>query len=1245
MCSFYQPFARSIAVGLLGAIGAGALSAEPLFAQSDPVENTADEISPFCESLAGVSPWLASPNLDPLRAAIALGGDLNQLCDYYGEQVLPLNFWLATDAAIAQQLIEMGADVNGRDGKGNTPLHAVGESVENARSLLERGANPNAQNSSGLTPLHAVSGEKSTAVMALLIEKGADVTATSPEGFTPLHFSYQSPTGELAALLVSKGADVNARTSDGRTPLHYALSFPELVAQLLQSGADPNIQNRDGAAIHTATLTSVVQLLLEAGADVNARNPVGQTALHTQRYSAEVTAFLLAAGANVNIRDNQGRTPLFDVNVEVAQQLLAAGADLNIQDELGRAPLHQAVIEERSYFGPELVALFLGEGAIADIEDYQGETALDIALRLEKTNIAALFPSDGATLVGTETTDVEATDPQQLINIQRQVKDLLQSARADSQSVKAALSQLSQAAELTQTVSDVEKRDRLLYEIGFVLVDLDALEKAEAIAKTMNYETREYRTGGQLRLWIEQTLVKAYVRTDRMSQAQLVAENSPPNVSHLYWTAMAEALVEQNLLLEGTALLDRISESASGSADYQRQSVISQINQAYIGAEQFEAAQAFLQQQSFSLSGYETQELQKIALWAGRSGQLAQARAIADQIPENYRAGTLLDLARLHQYQNQPAQASALLDELQQLLADGHWPSNYLPDRFALTAEVAIAYAELGDLETARQVLLAAEQENSTLAESVYLTSERVSAFAKIGAFDRAMALLDKTSAGQRHEARLSLASVYVDRRQYDPAITILSQIPSSALAPYLEEQQDLFNRIAEESLAQENVRTAKRVAQVIENPLDSVPVWVKIASFYQEQQQPEAAISVLDETLAAVKPLEKLNSPADRNADYEVSNAGLLIAIAKGYWAAGQTDRAVETAEAAIASVQNFQSDSQSRWYGNNDLEAIAKLGLDWQILELQSAAVREIESRLDAATADERDFSNQYYQLASLARLAYDPDQPDSDVLNRSLAKLEEILEQTPDIRRLSVLHNLAALYSEVGRLEKARATIEEMLTLIAPLSAEAQSRNYARLAAITLKNAEIEASLQMLPRLSSAQQIELLTDLVRQFAQADDTEQTIRYFEQLVELGERSLSQGDLDRLLLDLSYELSGLVSEETYSQKPRTPAQVALMMRLPQHISDARSRSVAWISFAPNLPPAEAAQAYKALSATLKAQPASYNKRAFLWVWIEKALSHGAFEQATQIAYGLDGDYCRAALSWIEIEKQRSDRSF
>ena len=812
------------------------------------------------------------------------------------------------------------------------------------------------------------------------------------------------------------------------------------------------------------------------------------------------------------------------------------------------------------------------------------------------------------------------------------------------QSIKTALLQLGQATELAQTISDVESRDHLLQEIGLSLIELDALETAEAIAQAMNYETRDYRNGEKLRVQLEQTLIETYVRSEQMSQARRIAENSPPNIRAVHWAKVAESLVDQNRLEEATALLDLISDDSSAQ-NYQQQSVIREINRAYIGAEQFEAAQAFWQQQSSRFPTSDVSGLREIAIWSGWAGQLEKARTILDQIPEDYRAGTLLDLVPLYHYQNQPEQAKSLLDEARQLFDNKTWSGHYLQDKFETMNQLALAYAYIGDSETARQVLTAAEQEASELSGGVYSNSDWVGAFANIGAFDRAMALLSTTSAGQRHEARLKIASVYVDSGQYDSAITLLSQISSSALFPYLEERRELFDRIVEESLEQEKINTAKRVAQVIENPLESTPVWVKIASFYQEKEQTDAAIGVLDETLATVLPLETLNSAADRNADYEVSNAGLLIAIAKGYWAVEQTDQAIETAEAAIASIQNFQSDSQSRWYGNNDLETIIQLGRDWNVPELQSTALRELASRIEPVALSELSSSSQYYQLIRLSRLAYDPNQPSSDFLDRNLALLETVLEETPEDRRLGVLHDLASFYSDVGRTDQARTAIEEILTLIAPLSAEQQRGHYPRLATIAFQHADLEASLQILPRVSDKQQIEVLTRLVQQSAIEDDTAQTIRYFEQLLEVSERSLSRGDRDSLLLELSRSYMGeYLDGFYYFSSLDTSAEVALMMRLPQHLSEPYQQVGVWTSLVLELPPTERAQVYEALSATLKEIPMSYNKRARLMFGVEAALNVQAFEQATQIAYGLDGEYCRMALSWIETVKEQRDRN-
>lgn len=1212
---------KAIALGLLSAMGTATLAVTPLAAQTVPADDPSDAVSPFCQALLDrASPWGYGPDLlEALKVAIEQGGDLNQLCDYYGEQILPLNFLVSTDEAMAQQLIAQGADVNARDGKGDTPLHYVGESVEMARSLLKRGANVNTENYQGSTPLHNVFRQKTAAVMTLLIEQGADVNATTPEGITPLHFAL---TGDIAALLIAQGADVNARSNQNWTPLHYAVSNFDVAAQLIQAGADLTIQNREGAVIHAPDLSpGVLQLLLDAGADLNLRNQEGKTALHKHRFNFELTALLLAAGADVNIQDNQGRTPLFEVNNKVAEQLIVAGADFNIQDSLGRTPLHQAVLEEQSFFGPELVELFLSKGADASLKDYQGETALDIARRLNKTNIVSLFPSDGAVSVDSEITESETTDPQLSNSIQNQVQDLLQSARVENGLTEAVLSQLNQAAELAQTISDVTTRDRLLQGIGLMFVELDALVEARAITQAMNYET--YGERGGVRPNLEQAIIKAYIQLGQTPQALSIAENAPPNVRDRYWVEAIDALVDQNLPVEAAALLDRIADN-SGFDVYYRRQAISRINQVYIGAEQFETAQTFLQQQALKQAGDEVSGLRATALWAGRAGRLETARVIANQIPENYRAGALIELAQLYQYQSQPEQAKSLLDEAQQLLSDTNkdWRRS-----FEMATSLAEAYAELGEAEAARKVLMAAEQAGAVPTDG-YPTSDWVGAFARIGAFDRAMQLVDSTSAAQRHKNRLSLATVYTDRGDYDQAITTLNQIPDRALLPYRKRKQKLFERIVEETLKQEKVSIAKRAVQLIENTADSVSAWLKIASFYREKQQPQDAIEILD-----------------RLAKDEALTTVSLTAIAEEYWAVGQREQAIKMAEAAIAAIPSFQLDSKVPLYDNTYLGAIAKLGRNWQAPELQAAAVREMEARIEAAASDELPLLgiNSSYQLVSLVELAYNPNQAPSELFNRNLARLETTFEQAPANYRLSVLDSMASLYSAINRPDEARAAIEEMLPLTALLPDENQrSHYYSRLASTTIQNADLEDQLEILPRLSIAQRLDVLTGVVQQAASEDDTARTMQYFDQLIQLSRRSQSQSDLDNLLLNLAYTYENhSYTDGLYSPPlPRTSAAVALLMRLSQHISDPYQQVGLWtILIRLDLPPAETASTYEALYATLKEIPNGYRKREILWFSLEHSLNDRDFERATQMAYQLEEGYCRTALGWIETVRR------
>ncbi len=91
-------------------------------------------------------------------------------------------------------LLDVGADANGRDSSGATPLHHAAACGHRsvAQLLLQSGADLRARNSLGATPLHAAAGAGQYAVANLLLQHGADPTARDAEDHCPLDVARDS---------------------------------------------------------------------------------------------------------------------------------------------------------------------------------------------------------------------------------------------------------------------------------------------------------------------------------------------------------------------------------------------------------------------------------------------------------------------------------------------------------------------------------------------------------------------------------------------------------------------------------------------------------------------------------------------------------------------------------------------------------------------------------------------------------------------------------------------------------------------------------------------------------------------------------------------------------------------------------------------------------------------------------------------------------------------------------------------
>jgi outer membrane protein OmpA-like peptidoglycan-associated protein len=183
------------------------------------------------------------------------------------------------DLAKVTALLAKGADVNARDGHGNTPL------------MLTAGMNGSRQ------------------IVEALLAKGADVKAVNEVKQTALYLAARRGFIDIIEMLAAKGADLNAKDTDGKTPLMAAISQEKIesVKTLLAKGAGVNAKDTLGDTVLMEAVLAekpdMLKLLLAKGVDVNAKNNDGGTALSlaTDMGKAEFVKLLKAAGARAEV--------------------------------------------------------------------------------------------------------------------------------------------------------------------------------------------------------------------------------------------------------------------------------------------------------------------------------------------------------------------------------------------------------------------------------------------------------------------------------------------------------------------------------------------------------------------------------------------------------------------------------------------------------------------------------------------------------------------------------------------------------------------------------------------------------------------------------------------------------------------------------------------------------------------------------------------------------------------------------
>ncbi|OHW99857.1 ankyrin repeat protein [Colletotrichum incanum] len=291
-----------------------------------------------------------------------------------------------------RRAIERGANVDGKDVRGWTPLHyAAAKGLKRmANALLEFDADVNARNLLEWTPLHYACRHNDTQLVQSLLREGGEVNAQGRDGVAPLHCAAMEGLRDVVSFLIEAGATIDILDTSGNTPLLWAaFRGHEDVVSYLWKDASKRLRDKNGrTALHLAVLGGhkevVIWVALEMETDKNARERHGRTPLHLASTSGYESIVKLLAGelsCDKDTKDDSGWTPLHHA------LLVEAGADMEAKDNEGYTPLHWAVIEEHE----SIVKLLVEAGADMEAKDNDGNTPLDVARSYQRDAVANLF--------------------------------------------------------------------------------------------------------------------------------------------------------------------------------------------------------------------------------------------------------------------------------------------------------------------------------------------------------------------------------------------------------------------------------------------------------------------------------------------------------------------------------------------------------------------------------------------------------------------------------------------------------------------------------------------------------------------------------------------------------------------------------------------------------------------------------------------------------------------------------------
>lgn len=162
-------------------------------------------------------------DLDGVKELLAASVDVNVIDKDY--RMTALGMATANgNLEMVQVLLWAGADVDAKDGKGQTALMNLGQrsTADVAKALLMARAKVDIQDEDGDTALMIVSAEYNLDLLPALLDAGASVRARNKEGQTALMLAARAGIIDNVKTLMAAGALVHERDNNGWTALRHA---------------------------------------------------------------------------------------------------------------------------------------------------------------------------------------------------------------------------------------------------------------------------------------------------------------------------------------------------------------------------------------------------------------------------------------------------------------------------------------------------------------------------------------------------------------------------------------------------------------------------------------------------------------------------------------------------------------------------------------------------------------------------------------------------------------------------------------------------------------------------------------------------------------------------------------------------------------------------------------------------------------------------------------------------------------